>query len=407
MTRESHPPEGLSRRSFTRGLAGGVLGSGLDAAWRRLFGWGLMTEAQASAGTEEAGLVQLVERPLVLEPLPHLLGDPVTPAGRHFVRNHGMEPGRALVGKLEGWTLTIDGLVREELRLTMDELRSFPAVTRAVVLQSSGYARREFEPPVRGIPWGRGAAGCARWTGARLKDVLARAGPRAGATYTLPGSEDTPISAVEPFRRGIPLEKALAEETLVAYEMNGEPLPAHHGFPARLVVPGWVGSTWQKWLRRITLVDGVPETQSTQGWLYRIPVEPVAPGTRPRGVPLRLLTSLRIQSMIVAPRAGDVARVGKPLVVTGVAWGGESPVARVEVSLDAGGSWVDAELDPVTDRHAWRRWTAGLRPARPGGLEVWSRAHDGDGEAQPLRHAWNPRGYLGNAAHKVPVQVLG
>lgn len=403
MTCEDRPAGTLTRRAFTRGLAGGLLGTGLDAAWRRLGGSGWLPEVRA----EEAGLVQLVERPLVLEGAPHLLSDPVTPVGRHFVRNHGMEPGRALAGKLDGWSLTIDGLVGQELRLTMEDLRAFQAVTRTVVMQSTGYARREFSPSVRGIPWGRGAVGCARWTGVRLVDILARAGIGPGATYTLHEGEDTPISAVEPFRRGLPLAKALHAETLVAYEMNGKPLTAHHGFPARLVVPGWVGSTWQKWLRRITLVDRVPSPQATSGSLYRLPEVPVKPGTRPPDEGLELITATSIQSLIVSPRAGSEVVAGKPLPVTGVAWAGERAVARVSVSLDAGKTWTEAQLDPPGDPFAWRAWTASPTAPSAGSCEVWARAWDSNDEAQPLEHVWNPRGYLGNAVHRIPVLVRG
>jgi DMSO/TMAO reductase YedYZ molybdopterin-dependent catalytic subunit len=401
MSREDAPGPGLTRRDFARGVVGGLLGTGLDGALRRLGGAGWLPVARASDG----GLVQLVERPLVLEPAPHLLTDAVTPTDLHFVRNHGLVPGRALKGDASGWSLTIDGLVEKELQLGLDDLRAFPAVTRAVVLQSSGYARRELTPSVRGIPWGRGAVGCARWTGARLGDILARAGVRDEAAFTVHEGEDPAVATGEPFRRGLPLAKAVDPETLVAYEMNGAPLSARHGFPARLVVPGWVGSTWQKWLRRITLVDQEPRTEATRGWLYHVPVEPVPRGTRPEEPDLRLITTTPVQSMIVAPRAGET--IGGALGVTGVAWSGEGAVTRVEVSLDGGRTWVPAELEPGGDPGAWRRWAVDLTPPAPGSYELWSRAHDEGGSAQPLEPVWNPRGYLGNAVHRIPVQVSG
>ena len=400
---DEDPPGGPTRRDLLRGLGGGLLAPGLDALARRLTGVGLLPAAHA----QEGELIQLVARPLVLEPPPHRLVDAVTPAWRHFVRNHGLQPGRALGSKLEGWTLTIEGQVRESQALTMEDLRAFPAVTRAVVLQSSGYARREFRPRVRGIPFGRGAVGCARWTGARLADILAKVGVDPTATHILPEGEDLPISVVDRFQRGLPLTRALAEDTLVAYEMNGHPLPGDHGFPARLVVPGWVGSSWQKWLRRITVVGQEPTPQATRGTLYRIPREPMTPGTRPLDDAFQLVTWLPVQSLIVGPRAGEPLPPGEAFVVHGRAWGGRSPVARVEVSADRGATWLPAALDPPGDPHAWRGWSAKISGLSAGAHEVWARAHDVSGASQPLEPVWNPRGYLGNAVHRVPVQVGG
>lgn len=405
MSPEDDLPPGMTRRAFGRALAGGLLGAGADGVLRGLTGRGFVPEARAQLPKDLR--TPLVERPTAIDSAPHLLADPRTPAARHFVRNHGMVPGRALAQAPGDWRLVVDGAVDQEAHLSLAELRALPPVRRAAVLQSAGYARREFAPAVRGIPWGRGAVGCATWTGARLADVLARAGVAPEATYLLPEGEDLPLGGAEGYRFPLSLAGALAAETLVAYEMNGQPLPADHGFPARLVVPGWVGSAWQKWLRRLTLVVGEPATQATGGSRYRVPTEPVAPGARPPPEAMHLVARLPVQSMVTAPAAGTRLPAGRPVVVTGAAWTGEGAIAAVEVSGDGGATWVAATLEPAGDPQAWRRWEARLGPLPTGARELWSRGRDSAGRVQPLELAWNPRGYLGNAVHRVPVQVLG
>ena len=228
-------------------LAGlGVFAAGSDAAVRGLFGRGLIPSALGELGQNllpKPDMLVHSENPFNGEFAPHLLNEDVTHTSRQFVRNNSSIPDRAKSGDLQGWKLTIDGEVHNKLTLSMDELIRFPQVTvQAVIECAAGNGRSLFSPQVDGTPWIRGAVGCSEWTGVRLREVLKAAGLKESAVYTGNYGEDLPINSGEPFSRGIPIEKAMDEHTLIAFKMNGEALPATHGFPARRIVPGWIGS---------------------------------------------------------------------------------------------------------------------------------------------------------------------
>ena len=221
------------------------------------------------------------QQPINGEFASHLLDDHITPSARHFVRNNGSVPARAKNTDPQGWKLVVEGEVTTPLELSLDELQQFPAVTQQVVIECGGNGRALFEPKVRGNQWRHGAVACSQWTGARLRDVLKKAGLTSSAVYTAHYGEDQPVGAAQPFSRGIPIDKALDEHTLIAYRMNGEALPALNGYPVRLVVPGWIGSCSQKWLNRIVVRDRVHDSQKMTGYSYRVPSYPVEPGSRP------------------------------------------------------------------------------------------------------------------------------
>jgi len=405
-----------SRRDFLAKIGKGALlaslgmfGAGCEAVDRGLFGRGLtpivLVEAQ-EAGLPKSDMLVHSQNPFNGEFAPHRLNDDVTPTARHFVRNNSGIPERAVRQDLRGWKLVIDGEVHKALALSMDDLESFPQVTLEVVLECAGNGRNLFEPKVSGTPWQRGAIACSEWTGVRLRDVLQAAGLKSSAVYTGNYGEDIPSDGSEPFSRGIPIEKAMDEHTLIALKMNGETLPAAHGFPARLIVPGWIGSAMQKWLNRIWVRDRVHDSEKMSGYSYRIPAYPIAPGDNPPVEDMRVATAWQVKSLIARPEPHLEFGVGVPVKVRGHAWGGENQVFTVVVSTDFGLQWQETRLIQPPNRYAWYHWETELTFANKGYYEIWARASDETGAAQPFTQPWNPKGYLGNVIHKVPVSVV-
>jgi DMSO/TMAO reductase YedYZ molybdopterin-dependent catalytic subunit len=227
------------------------------------------------------GLIVLNDRPVNAETPIALLDDDVTSNAAHFIRNNGLVPERAKHQDLTGWRLTVDGNVRKTLRLDLDDLKRYPIKTAQLTIECGGNGRAGFRPPARGNQWTLGAVGSAEYTGVRLKDVLEDAGLEPSAVFVAYYGEDPHLSGNSdevPISRGVPLEKALDEWTLLAWEMNGEPLPAHHGFPLRLVAPGYPASVCGKWLTRLWVRDRVHDGPKMGGLSYRVPRYPVEPG---------------------------------------------------------------------------------------------------------------------------------
>ena len=390
-------------------LAGWGLFSGtLDVVFRESLGRDFISSAAADVHAEallKPDMIIHSENPFNAEFPPHLLHDLVTPTSRHFVRNNRDIPERAKRKDLQGWKLTIDGVVDRKLELSMNDLLRFPQVSLKVVLECAGNGRSLFEPKVSGTPWIRGAVGCSEWTGVRLRDVLKHAGLKQEAVYLGNYGEDVPIDSDEAFSRGIPIEKAMDKHTLIAFKMNGADLPAAHGFPARLIVPGWIGSSMQKWLNRIWVRDRVHDSEKMSGYSYRVPSYPAVPGSKPAKQDMEIATSWIVKSLITAPQSGVEVKSGTPLKVGGHAWAGENEVAKVEISEDYGVRWHAARLTAPANRYAWYNWETELALGNRGYHEIWARAFDDKGDAQPFRQPWNPKGYLGNVIHRVPVVV--
>lgn len=388
-------------------LAG--FGAGIEATLQGLFGRGLIPAAWAAEAeiAGKPGMVVHNTRPVNGEFPPHLLDDDITPSHRHFVRNNGLVPERATNKDLQGWSLTIDGEVQRTLTLSMDDLKRMPAVTLALTIECGGNGRALFEPGVRGNPWARGAVACSEWTGVRLADLLKQAGLKDSAVYTGHYGEDPPIGAAEPFSRGVPISKAMEPHTIVAYRMNGEDLTALNGYPARLVVPGWIGSASEKWLNRIWVRDRVHDAAKMKGSSYRAPPYPVVPGTLPpKSVEWEILTAWRIKSMITRPAPETKVDTGETLKVRGHAWAGEDEVKEVLVSTDYGRTWKRADLKAGPNKYAWYTWQTDVSFPQKGYYEVWARAFDDKGVGQPFtQQPWNPKGYLGNVIHRVPATV--
>ncbi len=390
-----------SRRHFlaTVGKGAALAGLGVFGAGPS-YSEGPVQPATDGIGLPKPDMIVHSQHPFNGEFPPHLLAADVTPTARHFVRNNGSIPKRALSQDAQGWSLTVDGEVRNQCAFSLDDLHSLPQVTLKVVLECAGNGRSSFVPMVGGTQWIRGAVACSEWTGVRLRDVLQAAEVTEKAVYLANYGEDDP-----PFSRGIPIEKAMDEHTLIALKMNGEPLPAAHGFPTRLLVPGWIGSSMQKWLNRIWVRDTVHDSDKMSGYSYRVPAYPIAPGDQPPEADMAIATSWVVKSLITAPQANATVQAGVPLSASGHAWAGERSVVKVLVSTDLGIQWQEAQLTPPANKYAWYSWSADLTFASKGYYEIWARAFDDAGNAQPFRQPWNPKGYLGNVIHRVPVVV--
>ncbi len=372
---------------------------------------GVVALARGTTRTAELkpDLTVLAERPFNAETPAHLLDEDFTSARYMFVRNNGLVPNAIDAAT---WTLEIGGEACLEPRaFTLAELKSdYSHHAYALTLECGGNGRSEFFPPVPGNQWTTGAVSCALWRGVRLRDLLNACGICDNAFYVGYYGRDRHLSG-DPDKvvisRGVPIDKALQDETLVAFEMNGEPIPLLHGGPLRLVAGGWPASASGKWLYRLVIRDRVHDGAKMGGNSYRVPCEPVAPGVPVADEDLCIIESMPVKSLITRPKSGVRHPVGDALPVRGHAWAGESIVKRVFVSTDFGQTWQSSELGAPVNRLAWQRFSTSVRFPQPGYFEVWCRAEDKLGRSQPMvLPGWNPKGYLNNACHRIAVQVV-
>lgn len=353
------------------------------------------------------GLTVLNDRPVNAECPPHLLDDEVTPINRHFVRNNGVPPGTVDAAT---WTLTVDGEVKKPLKMTIDELKkNFDVVTLQLQLECGGNGRSFFDPKAKGNQWTVGAVASSEWTGVRLADVLNSAGLKDSAVYTAHYGADTHLSGDPkklPISRGVPIEKALNSNNLIAFEQNGAPIHPMSGAPLRLVIPGWPGSCSHKWLQRIWIRDQVHDGPKMTGKSYRVPDYPVAPGEEVPKDAFKIIESMPVKSLITYPESGVEIPAAEPLLqVRGHAWAGDNKVTTVDLSIDFGATWIKADLRDPRNPYAWQNFAAELKFPMKGYYEVWARATDDQGRMQPFAIAWNPKGYLNNSMHRVAVRV--
>jgi sulfite oxidase len=326
-----------------------------------------------------------------------LLTSYITPNDLFFIRSHWI-PTRVDPGT---WTLTVDGAVSNPSRLTLADLQKLPRVEVTCVLQCAGNGRSLVKPPTPGVQWRYGAVGNARWAGARAKDVLTRGGLKSSARHLLTFGSDAPPRQVPPFHRSLEIEKVL-QDGIIAYEMNGEPLSHDHGAPARLIVPGWAGDHWMKWLRQIS-PSSAPQTGFYMDTAYRYPPQPGAPGQAFKPEEMQPLTELFVKSNITSAPAR--ARAGAPLTIRGFAFSGTPDIAKVEITQDGGVNWKPADLDRQHDPYAWRLWSYTWTPASAGTHRLAVRATDSRGSVQLREPAWNQSGYLYNGWHSVAIEV--
>jgi sulfane dehydrogenase subunit SoxC len=327
------------------------------------------------------------------------LGYDLTPTGLHYLLIHYdipvVDPGT--------WRLRIGGAVGRELSLSLDDLRARPAATHAVTMECAGNGRARLSPRPLSQPWLLEAVGTAEWTGTPLRGVLEEAGIADGAVEVLFTALDRGVEGgvEQRYERSLPLAEALRDEVLLAYAMGGEPLPPQHGFPLRLVVPGWYGMTNVKWLDRIAVLEE-PFAGYQQARGYRMRQSPDEQGEPvSRMVPRSLMTPPGIPDFLTRERSLEPG----PCTVRGRAWSGLGRIVRVEVSDDGGASWSDARLGPEPGRWEWRAWEWDWDPSEPGAYELCCRATDSAGNGQPLAAPWNLGGYANNEVQRVPVLV--
>lgn len=357
---------------------------------------------------QKRGLSVLNDRPINAETPPHLLDDDVTPADRLFVRNNGHPQLRDSIDPAT-WTLEIAGesCLRPQTFPLAQLKERFAEHSYQLTIECAGNGRSEFSPPATGNQWTTGAVGCPRWTGVRLRDVLEHCGIGDDAVYVGYYGSDRHLSGADdkhPISRGVPMAKALEDETLIAWAMNGADMPWLNGHPLRLVCGGWPASTSGKWLRKLVVRDRVHDGAKMTGSSYRVPVRPVAPGTKVPDEDMRIIEAMPVKSLVTFPKSGVVLPVGTASEVRGHAWVGDGAVREVAVSIDFGATWQVAELSPPPNRLAWQRFRARITLPEAGYYEVWARATDDRGRSQPMVvPGWNPKGYLNNACHRIAV----
>jgi DMSO/TMAO reductase YedYZ molybdopterin-dependent catalytic subunit len=346
------------------------------------------------------GMIVRMEQPRNLETPLSALNDHL-PNDHFFVRSHFAVP------KLDAknFKVVVEGHVANRLEFSIAELKKLPTLTKTITLECAGNGRVFLTPQARGLQWGHGAVGTARWTGVPLAAVLERARLRPGATDVVLVGADAGAITTDPsspgainFDRSIPLAKALREETLLVWEMNGEPLPDSHGAPLRAIVGGWYGMASVKWLTRIVVSDkahaGFWQTMDYSVWERH-------DGSLPQLAPV---AAMQPKAVIVSPTLDDVLKPASDCLIYGMAWAGERAVARVELSTDGGKSWNDAEVDAKAPLvwSAWRyKWQA---PPQPGTVKLVARCTDTSGRTQPETRNSDLRSYLIN--HLIPLEVL-
>ncbi len=355
------------------------------------------------------GLVVLGDKPLVAETPEHLLDDDTTPTEKFFVRNNGGLPDEA--PNADAWKITVQGEVNAPLSLTLGELKQrFQAQTHRMVMECGGNGRAFFAPGARGNQWTNGGVGCAEWIGVKLADLLAAAGLKDTAKFTGSWGTDPHLSGDPEKRamsRGNPLAKSMDPHTMIVWGMNGKPLTHLHGGPVRLIVPGWPGSLSTKWLSTVLVRSNPHDGAGMGGTSYRVPVTPIVPGSNDDGKSFRDLEAMPIRSIVTAPSNGTrLAKGTRTVALRGAAWGSATGVARVDVSADAGQTWQAVAMTAPRNPFDWTRWTHTLNLPSDGYFEIWVRATDRSGAAQPLVATnWNPQGYGANPINRIAVLV--
>lgn len=368
---------------------------------------GALESAQLASLPGKLPLIRRSLRPPNFETPVHYLRDAFTPNNAFFVRYH--LAGIPQIGAAQ-WTLAIAGeAVERPFEVTYEQLtKDFDAVEIAALCMCSGNRRGYSQPHVPGVQWGHGAIGNARWRGVRLRDLLNKAGLRKEAVEIVFNGADEPVLDKTPdFVKSLPVWKALDENTLVAFAMNGEKLPHWNGFPARLVVPGWTATYWTKHLTSVSAL-----AQPFNGfWMnpaYRIPkgkfplIDRFTSQENEASTPI---TEMVVNSLITYPDNDTRIRHGQPLSVSGVAWDGGYGIAGVEVSEDEGLTWRASQLGADLGRFAWRQWSHRFTPVKRGRRAVLARAINPAGATQVADLIFNPAGYHNNVIQRIDVDI--
>lgn len=353
-------------------------------------------------GKKKIGMIVRSTRPEDLEMPMEGFKDDITPVERLFVRSHHYTPKV----NLSTWKLKIGGLVDKPVELTFEQIQKLPKVEVVAVMECAGNGRSFFQPSMAGLQWEHGAVGNVRWGGVKLADVLKMAGVSNNGVEVLFDGADVPVGQQSDFQRSIPLTKALSPETMLAYELNNEPLPTSHGFPLRVVVPGWASDSWVKWLTGITVLDK-PFEGFYMKTAYRAPAGPVKPGTAVDPALMQPVTRLHPKSVITFPENNAQIKLGETVNFRGVVWSGNAnPVTLGKISIDGGSSWEDVRPITYNGPYAWRTVGYTWQPSAEGYYRILLRAGDHTGESQPHIQGWNPSGYGWNVTHSIGVEVV-
>jgi sulfite oxidase len=387
----------ISRRYFLNQMSRAALAAG---AVPSVLSWAISpSQDQTIDMPGEDGLIVRSFRFVDLEAPVEYFNTWLTQVPRFFVRNHMHEPSQL---NPDDWRITVSGEIETQLTLTLAQLSKIETHFLVNTLECAGNGRGLHRPQVPGVQWGKGAVGTARFSGPRLRDVLRRAGVKSTGKHVMFRGLDEVPGKVPPFIRSIPIEKAMDSDTLIATHMNGAPLTKHHGFPARALVPGWIGAASCKWLTEIKVL----EAEFAGNFMspgYRFPNRPVKPEDTVKPDDTHALTGLTVKSVIASPVDSAQLKAGK-VGVHGAAWAGEADIVKVEISTDGGTTWNPAKLGREQAHYAWRLWNYEWQ-VKGGDYVIMSRASDSKGRTQPAAAVWNPSGYLYNAIDQVKIHV--
>lgn len=404
----------LERRSFLKRGGGLAIAAavGMHVPFGRNYPNGLIPVALAKDDLEaygkDADLIVLGDQPFVAETPAHLLDDNYTPASLMFVRNNGLMPKPDQLDPLD-WMLTIDGeSAATRKSYSLAELKvKFKPVTHHIALECAGNGRAAFNPPAKGNQWTYGGVGFPTWNGLKLADVLHASGVKDDAVYVGYHSVDAHLSGdpkKEAISRGVPVAKALEEESLIVWGMNGVDLPFAHGFPLRLIFGGYPASASGKWVTRISVRNKVHDGEKMNGRDYRMPCKGSTAGRASDNY--CIIEDMPVKSIITFPKSGIQHEQSAPLQVRGRAWTSAHRVQKVDLSMDFGKTWMGTRITTPRNRYAPQRFTADVTFPAKGYYEIWARATDDGGRVQPLVvPEWNEGGYGNNACHRIAVKV--
>ncbi|MEO7028217.1 MAG: sulfite oxidase [Acidobacteriaceae bacterium] len=360
-----------------------------------------------AASESSTGLKTRIHKPLNVEASFLNPPTPITGVENFYIRDHFPLPKIDPVA----WRLKVGGAVDKPLELSLADLKAMAVATHTCVLECAGNGRLFLHNVPEGVQWGLGAAGCAAWTGVRLRDVLALAGVKAGAVEAVFQGADHGVADKQfkpkgeiHYSRSLPVDVGMRPEVLLAWAMNGDALSSAHGAPVRLVVPGWYSMAAVKWLTEITVVErpflGYFQTVEYTYWAHRAAQ---GDGLPPERIPIE---ELLVKSQIAHPVMHQEVLAGETCRVHGAAWGGGAGIAKVEVSTDRGATWHGADFDGAPEDHAWQLWHWDWKPSRRGKRGLMSRATDAKGNVQPSQHDEDHESYMIHHTVSIPVEVV-